>query len=76
MFDCEEFILPEKAVYKKDVTNNTPIHEELKIFIGDDDLLVSDGQSYRNNDLIVLVMKDCDIMEAGVIQEVVFQISS
>ena len=77
MFDCEDFILPEKAVYKKDVPNNTPIHEELKNFMGDDDLLVSDisanGQSYRNNDLIVLVMKDCDTLEAGVIQAILIK---
>ena len=77
MFDSEDFILPEKAIYKKDVTNNTPVHKELKNFMGDDDLIVSDisanGQSYRNDDLIVLVMKDCDTLEAGVIQTILIK---
>ena len=77
MFDCEDFILPEKAVYKRNVASDSHFHRELRNFMGDDDVLVADiiahGQLYKNDDLIVLAMKDCDTMEVGLVQTILIK---
>ena len=77
MFNSDDFILPQQVMYKKNLSSKDPLHQELKNLMTDEDILaaevVADGQMYKNGDLIVLKMVDCDTAKVGLIQSVLIK---
>ena len=74
MFNSEAVILPEEVTYKKNVPSDTPFLQELNSFMLEEDMLtseiVADGQKYKNGDLIVLDVEDCDTLKVGLLQSI------
>ena len=74
MFSCDDFILPQKVLMKKNMSSDTNFLKELKNFMSEEDLIVSEitvmSQKYKNADLIVLEMNDPDRMKVGLIQSI------
>ena len=74
MFNFSIFSLPKKVLNKSDITNNDPFHAKLKSFMSNDDLICNEifvhNQSYRNGDIVVLEVTDCDDMNVGVIETI------
>ena len=77
MFNSEAFILPQQVTYKKNLSSDTSFHQELKNFMCDEDMLsseiIADGQTYKNGDLIVLQIDDCDTLKVGLIQSILIR---
>ena len=77
MFSSEKFVLPQQVTYKKNLSSDTPFQQELKSFMSDKDMLCSEivahGQMYKNGDLIVLQMEDCDQAKVGLIQSILIR---
>ena len=72
MFDTEDFVLPQQdVVYKRNLAGDNMLNKELENIMSDNDMLVTEvhvkGQVYKKGDLIVLIMKDCDTLDAGII---------
>ena len=74
MFSCDDFILPQQVLMKKNMSSDTNFLKELKNFMSEEDLIVSEitvmSQKYKNADLIVLDMTDPDRMKVGLIQSI------
>ena len=74
MFSCDDFILPQNVLMKKNLSSDSNFLKELKNFMSDEDLIVSEitviSQKYRNGDLIVLEIIDADTMKVGLIQSI------
>ena len=77
MFNIDDYILPQQVLYKKELSSKDPLHRELQLLMTDEDILtadvIGDGQQYRNGDLIVLKMEDCDTATIGLIQAVLIR---
>ena len=62
MFSCDDFILPQQVLMKKNMSSDTNFLKELKNFMSEEDLIVSEitvmSQKYKNADLIVLEMNE------------------
>ena len=74
MFDVAAFTLPQQLTSKENIQPDSPFHQELKNFMNESDLLCSEintnGQFYRNGDLLVIEVEDSDTIKVGVIQTV------
>lgn len=74
MFCNDSVILPVEVTYKKDLTTESTFHEELKRNMRDEDMLVDeitvDSQKYKNGDLVVVKIIDCDLLKVGLIQSI------
>ena len=74
MFNFSQFSLPETVVFKKDIIENSAFHSNLKNFMGDDDVICSEifvnNQKYKNGDLLVLEVFDCDNISVGILQTI------
>ena len=73
MFNNEAVILPPKVIYKEDLTDSS-FHEELKKFMSDTDILTdevtADSQLYKNGDLVIVKVKDCDQLKVGLVHSI------
>ena len=74
MFSTEKYTLPQQVTFKKDLTSGTTFHHELSSFMTAEDMLSSEiifqGQQYRNGDLVILKMEDCDEAKVGLVQTI------
>ena len=74
MFSCEDFILPQQVLMKKNLSTDTDFMNELTNFMGDEDLMMStvtvNSQTYKNGDIIVLEMLDADNVKVGLVQSI------
>jgi hypothetical protein len=74
MFNFAKFSLPQNVMLKKEIVENTAFHSQLKAFMSSDDLICSEilvnNQVYKNNDIVVLEITDCDNIVVGLIQTV------
>ena len=77
MFNSESFTLPPQVIYKKNLSSDSGLHDQIKIYMNDEDMLTADiiaeGQKYKNGDLIVLKMEDCDTAKVGLIQSILIR---
>ena len=57
MFQTHKFIIPEKAIYKKDFQTKDRFWVKLREFLGEDDIvcgeIVNNHQKYKNGDIVV-----------------------
>ena len=74
MFSNETVILPQEVTYKKNITDESTFHRELRQFMSDKDMLTNEitvmEQLYKNGDLIVVQVEDCDQVKVGLIQSI------
>ena len=74
MFNVTLFKLPEVMFYKRDIKDNTDFHNKLKNFMGDSDMICNNifvnNQEYKNDDLIIIDITDCDNVEVGLIKTI------
>ena len=77
MFQSDDFTLPQQIAYKKNLSPDTEFHKELASFMNSEDMISSEiiahGQTYKNGDLIVLKMEDCDEAKVGLIQSILIR---
>ena len=74
MFNFAKFSLPETVVLKQDINETSSFHITLKTFMSNDDFICNEifvnNQTYKNDDLIVLEVTDCDNIAVGLIQTI------
>ena len=74
MFTSDDFVVPKQVIYKKNLPTDTEFHQELKMFMSDEDMLAAeisiDNQMYKNGDLIVVEVTDSDSMKVGLVQSI------
>ena len=74
MFNFAKFSLPETVVLKQDINETSSFHITLKTFMSNDDFICNEifvnNQTYKNDDLIVLEVSDCDNIAVGLIQTI------
>ena len=62
---------------KKEIVENTAFFSELKSFMSSDDLICSEivvnNQVYKNNDIVILEITDCDNIVVGLIQTILLK---
>ena len=73
MFSTCQFVVPEKACYKKDLNLKTPFMLKLNEFMTGDDHVCSeiqiDGLKYKNGDLVVTdILEGGDTLKVGLIK--------
>ena len=72
MFNFTSYELPKLVLHKHEIMDDSDFHLNLKCFMGDSDLICSsvvvNNQLYKNEDLIVLDISDCDNVCVGLIQ--------
>ena len=80
MFNFAQFSLPKKVLLKKDIVEISNFHTELKSFIGSNDLICDEifvnNQVYKNGDLVVLEITDCDNIVVGLIRTILVKDSN
>ena len=75
MFEVQQFRVPEKASYKKDLKQKSQFWEEVKDLMLEGDLVCSDifvnSQNYQNGDLIVNeVLEGGEALKVGMIKTI------
>ena len=74
MFNYSRFSLPKLVFLKNEIKENSTFHSELKTFMGNDDVICSEilvnNQVYKNGDIVVLEVTDCDNVNVGLIQTI------
>ena len=81
MFETNKFIIPEKAIYKKDLQQKDRFWVKLREFLGQDDTvcgeIVNNHHKYKNGDLVVTNLVD-DVLEVkvGLIEAIVVKNNS
>ena len=74
MFNCDNFLLPQQVIMKRNIIGETDFHNELKSFMSDADMVVPEitvaNQVYKNGDLLVLEMNDVNLLKAGSVQSI------
>jgi hypothetical protein len=74
MFNCTKFTLPKLVVLKNEIKENSGFHLELKSFMGQKDIICSEivvnNQVYRNGDILIIEITDCDNIYVGLIQTI------
>ena len=77
MFNCLKFNVPPQVNYKKDLNSDSSFHQELKTFMNNSDMLCSEitcnEQMYKNDDLIVVKVIDCDELKVGLIRSILIK---
>ena len=77
MFSCVEFVVPPQVIYKKDLSSDSSFHQQLKTFMNNNDMLCSEirfnEQMYKNDDLIVVKVIDCDELKVGLIRSILIK---
>ena len=77
MFNFSSFSLPEVVTSKKEIAEDSDFHNNLKRFMGDRDLIcnniVCNNQVFKNNDLIIVDITDCDNVDVGLIQTILIK---
>ena len=72
MFNSRLYELPNVVLHKKDIIDESDFHKNLKSFMSSNDLVCSSiivrNQMYKNDDLIVLDIADCDNVSVGLIK--------
>ena len=72
MFNVSFYDLPELVQSKHDLKEDTKFEKDLKCSMGVDDLICSSifvqNQHYKNGDLIVVKIEDCDNLVIGLIK--------
>ena len=74
MFNVCNFILPKAVTLKNDIKDDSPFHKELKTFLSNDSLIcseiVSNNQTYKNGDILVLDIEDDYNISVGLIKTI------
>ena len=77
MFSFSKYSSPKNVVLKKNIVENTSFHSDLKTFMGNDDLICSEivvnNQVYKNDDIVVLGITDCDNITVGIIRTILLK---
>ena len=77
MFNSRAMSLPQEVTYKKNLPSDTPFNQRLRSFMQDEDMLCSEiiayGQVYKNGELVVLQVEDCDKVKIGLIQSILIK---
>ena len=72
MFNFVSYELPKIVLHKQEITDESDFHQNLKCFMSENDLICSsiivNNQQYKNSDIIVLDITDCDNVCVGLIQ--------
>ena len=76
-FNCDSFVLPEKVLMKKDLNASDPVYKWLIMCMNNEDMLMSKvtvgTQSYKNGDLVILEMKDVNVIKVGLIRSIMLK---
>ena len=71
MFNYKQLSVPRDAIKKSDLNQDHDLYAELSSFMSTGDLLSNEvhvnDQSYKNGDLLVLNMEDCDVVKVGLV---------
>ena len=77
MFNVTKYELPQVVVYKCDIKEDSQFHTNLKYFMSDNDFICStisvNNQDYKNGDLVVVSIEDCDNLSVGLTQTILIK---
>ena len=77
MFSVTEIELPEKVMQKEDISENCQFNINLKASMGEGDVICEsiyvNSQQYKNGDLILLALENCDDVTVGHIKTVLIK---
>ena len=79
MFNFNLYELPELVLSKHEIAEDSEFHTQLKSSMGESDLIcsniVANNQLYKNDDLIVVNIEDCDNVSVGLIKTILIKAS-
>ena len=74
MYNSSKFTLPEAVTTKEQIKNDEGFLTELRRFMNKNDIVcnsvIYEDQTYKNNDIIITGIEDCDSLEVGVIKTI------
>jgi hypothetical protein len=81
MFQTQTFLIPEKAIYKKDLQQKDRFWVKLKEFLGETDVVCreieTNNHKYKNGDVVVTKLVDGVLeLEVGLIEAIVVKNNS
>ena len=80
MFNFLPYSLPENVMRKIDIVEESSFFTNLKSFMGDKDLVCNEvtvnSQLYKNGDIVVISITDCDNITVGLIKMILGESST
>ena len=77
MFDTCLYIMPDDVASKNDIPETFGFQKTLKSYMGDNDVVCSSiifkSQCYRNGDLVIIGIEDCDNLRVGLIKAILIK---
>ena len=77
MFSFSDYELPENVIPKKDIKADSEFLSDLKSSMSDSDMICDRillyNQLYKNGDLVVLGIEDCDNLTVGLIKTILIK---